>query len=132
MGDDRCAKLFLREQANDVFIVTPIHNLGDFDLLEVSSSCDTIVDEFRERGCRHVLLDLGQIDIFGSAAIGLFLRLWKRVRDTEGMMLVCNASPQERNVLRHTRLDTLWPVVGSREDAMDHIRQTGRAGKESH
>ncbi len=61
-------------------------------------------------------------DYYGSTALGFFLKLWKRIRSVDGKMAFCNVSPYEQEVLRLTRLDTLWPICGTREDALQCLR----------
>ena len=58
-------------------------------------------------------------------ALGFFVKLWKRIRKVDGSMAFCNVSAHEQEVLRVTRLDTLWPVCTSREQAVEQLRQTG-------
>jgi hypothetical protein len=36
-------------------------------------------------------------------------------------MAFCNLSPQEKEILRLTKLDSLWPICGSREEAMQTV-----------
>ncbi len=37
-------------------------------------------------------------------------------------MAFCNVSSHEQEVLRLTRLDTLWPICSTREQALDRLR----------
>ena len=60
-----------------------------------------------------------------QASLGFFVKLWKRIRKVDGSMAFCNVSAHEQEVLRVTRLDTLWPVCTSREQAVEQLRQTG-------
>ena len=66
--------------------------------------------------------DFADTDYYGSTALGLFMKLWKRVQTANGSMVFCNTSPHEREVLELTRLNNLWPVFGTREEAIQHLR----------
>ncbi len=120
-----CASFFSIEAVDDILFITPIHNLGDLDLMGVSESCQQIVEQFAQRNCRHVVLDFGSIEYFGSTALGLFVQLWSKVSQADGKMVVCDASDHEKTILHHTRLDTIWPVVPTREDARQLIQSSG-------
>ncbi len=125
-----CASFFSLEPEGNILFLTPTRNLGDLDLMSVSESCQAIVERFTETGCRHVVLDLGSIDYFGSTALGLFVRLWSKVSQRGGKMVVCDASDNEKTILRHTRLDTIWPVVTTRDDAVQWIEAAMNAAGE--
>ena len=116
-----CASFFSLQPEGEILFLTPIRNLGDLDMMGVVESCQAIVDRFEASGCRHVVLDLGSIDYFGSTALGLFIQLWSKVSQRGGKMVVCDASSDEQNILRHTRLDTIWPIVPTRDDARQLI-----------
>jgi len=47
--------------------------------------------------------------------------MWQQISERGGMMAICNVSEMEREVLHVTRFDTLWPVCGSREDALEKV-----------
>jgi anti-anti-sigma factor len=84
------------------------------------------MDQLDQLGFRNILLDFEGTDYYGSTALGLFLKLWKRVRSLDGNMAFCNVSEHEREVLRLTRLDSLWPICGTREEALETL-QSGQS-----
>jgi len=54
---------------------------------------------------------------------GFFLKLWKRIRGVDGRMVFCDVLPHEQEVLHLTQLDTLWPVCGTRADAVARLHR---------
>ena len=62
------------------------------------------------------------VERFGSATLGLLLRLWKRVRDRGGRTALCNASPRDVGMMRATCLDRVWPLCPTRQAALEAVR----------
>ena len=107
--------------------------IGDVMLLElrdvVSSLPDhTFVSELeiirqlrREMGCTKVIFDLGQAQFFGSALLEMIRVLWNDISDLGGTLVLCNPSEFGREVLAIAKFDQLWPLVESREQAMEMV-----------
>jgi stage II sporulation protein AA (anti-sigma F factor antagonist) len=70
---------------------------------------------------KNVVVDLCRTDYCGSTALGLIVRLWRRVRQNGGRMALCNLSEHEREIFAIAKLDSLWPICLSREDALQAI-----------
>ena len=65
----------------------------------------------------YFIMDFHKTDYYGSTALGFFVKLWKRVRERNGRMIFCNVSEQEREILTVMRLDKLWAIRASRDEA---------------
>ncbi len=65
-----------------------------------------------------VLLDLSQTSFIGSRFIELMVRAWKRLQERGGKMAVCGVQPFCAEVLRTTKLDTIWDVKATREEGI--------------
>ncbi|MEV7332174.1 STAS domain-containing protein [Micromonospora sp. NPDC093244] len=105
--------------------VTVVAATGDLDL----DTCDTLRAALRhaaEMG-GHVVVDLSQVHVIDSTGLGLLVRAHRDARD-RGVTL-CLAAPSRfiRTVLHTMRLDGLFPVFDSRDDAVAHVnrRETG-------
>jgi len=72
-------------------------------------------------GIKNVILDFDKTDSYGSTALGFFLKLLKRVRLRNGRMAFCNVSDHEREILRITNLDHIWPICSSRSEALEAV-----------
>jgi anti-anti-sigma factor len=108
------------EYDGETVIVTPV----------AGSSPDWREDQIRtgetargvlDKAAKNVVVDLRGADSFGSAALGLFLSLWKGVRDRDRRMALCNVSLRDAGMLRTTSLDTVWPIWPTREKALKAI-----------
>ncbi len=113
---------FRIEQVDDTIIVTPMINLGEFEYARIERDGRTVLDRLAAAHARHVVVDCNQMVYYGSAALGFFVRVWKRLRMQGGHMAFCNVSPDERQVLEVTRLDTLWSICGTRDEAIEAVQ----------
>jgi anti-anti-sigma factor len=115
---DAKSDIFEIERQGDTLVVTPAVDLGELAFEQIESGESRVLDLLGDDALRNLVLDFGKTDYFGTTAIGSFVKLWKRVRDRGGHMAFCNTSEHEREILKLTKLEGLWSVCGSREDAM--------------
>ena len=71
---------------------------------------------------RSVIIDLSRPDYCGSTALGLFLKLWKQTRINNGKMSFCGLSANEEEVFATMKLDSLWPLCKTLDEALDAVR----------
>jgi anti-anti-sigma factor len=70
-----------------------------------------------------VVVDLSNIDFFGSSFIELLFRLWSRLKGRQGQFAMCGVSEYCREVLSVTNLDQLWQIYDSAEQAAAALKQ---------
>lgn len=116
--------LFEIECQDDIVIVTPNQDLGEFgyeQLVVESREALELLDESTDK--RNIVIDFHKTDYFGSTALGVFLRIWTRVRQRDGHMAFCGLSEHERAILAVTRLDTLWSLCDSKAAALKAVAE---------
>lgn len=79
-----------------------------------------------------LVLDLSGTQYIGSTFIELMVRAWKRLRQRGGNMVLCGVQPFCAEILRATKLDTLWEVVPTREEALAHAAAGRQASETAH
>ncbi len=65
-----------------------------------------------------LLLDLTRTTFIGSSFLGVSIRAWKRLRDRHGRMALCHVNDLCREVLKASKLDSIWDVYPTREEAV--------------
>jgi anti-anti-sigma factor len=115
--------MFDVERDGEVLILIPRADLGESDYQDIESGARGVLELASAPEVKGVVLDFHRTNYYGSTALGLFLRLWKRGGSRGGRMAFCNLSPNEREILAVTRLDTLWPAYTSREEAVKAVRE---------
>jgi len=115
-------RLFVVEQNEQTLILSPTSNLSELELTSLDEAIRDVMLQLDSLGFRNVILDFSNTDYYGSTALGFFIKLWKRVRSIEGNMVFCNVSAHEREVLKLTRLDNLWTICSTRNEALQHLQ----------
>ena len=110
---------FQVERLNGAYVLTPVIHLSELEYDRIEKSGMTVLNHLAGVQAKNVIVDLANTNQCSSAALGFFIRLWKRLRVQDGQLVFCNVSPHVRDVLRFTLLDTLWPVLGAQQDALD-------------
>jgi anti-anti-sigma factor len=115
------AGAFEVERDGQTLVLTPRTDLRELDYPAIEAGARDILDLLGNGTIKHVVVDLHRTDYCGSTALGFFVRLWKRVRDRNGRMAFCGVSEHEREILKVTNLDGLWPLCASREEAIKAV-----------
>jgi len=85
----------------------PLEELGEVLLSEASFAVPP-----------RLLLDMSPTLFIGSRFIELLVRAWKRIRTRDGSLALCGVQQLCGDVLRVSRLDTLWPEYPTRSEAV--------------
>jgi len=103
-------------------LVTALMDLRELDYSKIEAGASDILNLLGNGTIKNVVLDFHKTDFYGSTALGFFVKLWKRVRDREGRLAFCGVSDHERESLKVTNLDGLWPICPSREEAVRAVQ----------
>lgn len=77
-----------------------------------------ILEAARRADPPRLLVDLSHTKFFGSAFIEILVEAWKRVRERGGVFSLCGVAPYCADVLRVTRLDQVWVMYATRDEAV--------------
>jgi anti-anti-sigma factor len=110
------------ERDGPTLLVTPRRNLQELDYAEIETGARDILELLENGTIKNLVLDFHNTDYYGSTALAFFVKLWKRVRELGGRMAFCGVSNHEREILKMTQLDGLWPVCSSREEALKAVQ----------
>lgn len=70
-----------------------------------------------------LVLDLADTQFFGSSFIEILFRVANRLKNRNGKFAICNLTEYCHEVIQITHLDSLWPVVDSREEAVRKVTE---------
>jgi len=99
-----------------VISVSPVVESLDFTLGDILA--ETILNTLRTSEQPMVVVDLTGVELFGSMFLSVLLRCWKACVTRGGMMVLCGAGDRVRELLKIVRLDVLWPIYKTRDEAM--------------
>jgi anti-anti-sigma factor len=84
---------------------------------------ETLIDIAIDATPPLVVLDLSQTQFFGSSFIEVLFRVWNRLQGRSGRFAICGLTPHCSDVLKITHLDTLWPLMTTRQEAVTALSQ---------
>ncbi|HEV3021306.1 MAG TPA: STAS domain-containing protein, partial [Pirellulales bacterium] len=68
-----------------------------------------------------LVVDLSRTRFIGSSFLGVLIRAWKRLRDRDGRMALCCVPANCTEVLRVSKLDSVWSIYPTRDDAVREV-----------
>jgi anti-anti-sigma factor len=111
-------RLYEMERHDDTIVVTPFGDLRELDFDHIEAAAAKTLELLSGSGAKNLVLDFRNTDYYGSSALGLFVKLWKRIKKHGGHMAFCNLSPHEKEILEITHLDHFWSVYPTRNEAL--------------
>jgi len=71
-----------------------------------------------ERGARKFLIDFAGTGYIDSSGLGVLVSLSKKIREQGGELRLANLNEDLRTLFELTKLDTLFRIASSREEAL--------------
>jgi anti-anti-sigma factor len=106
------------EQQGNVLVITPLFTYATFAEPEVASELVQVQEQVDAPGTEQLIIDLGEIPYFGSTVLEWMAQLWKRVKLKGGRLAVVRPSEIGREVLAAARLERLWGIFDTRDQAI--------------
>jgi anti-sigma B factor antagonist len=75
-----------------------------------------------ENGRRAVVIDLGETDLIDSGGLGVLVTLYRHAEELGGVLVLANLNDELTGLLRLTKLDTIFTVAGTIEEALEVAR----------
>ena len=113
--------MFKIDKQGQIAIVSPQRDLREFEFGEMEEEGVVLLGMLEHREVCSVVVDFQETDYYGSTALSFFVKVWTKVRANGGRMAFCNVSPHEREILEMTKLDTLWSLSATREEAIREV-----------
>lgn len=112
---------FKLEWHGDVVVVTPASNIESMSWDLIEQAAEVIMAPLRDQDMPMIIVDLSEVDYFGSVFLALLLRCHKYAKSRGGELVLCGASPLALELLRITALDTLWAMYDTLDEALDAL-----------
>ena len=75
-----------------------------------------------ENGRRAVVIDLGETDLIDSGGLGVLVTLYRHAEELGGVLVLANLNEELSGLLRLTKLDTIFTVAGTIDEALGVAR----------
>lgn len=100
----------------DIRIVEFTNNkiLDEGNIQEIGQTLEALINE---NSPPKLLLDFATVDHLSSAALGMLINANNRIKQKNGMFRLANIKPQILEVFRITKLDKLFRIHATRDEA---------------
>jgi anti-anti-sigma factor len=85
----------------------------------------------RNQGRPDLVVDLNGVGFAGSAALGGFVAVHRLAKQKSGRLIFCNVDPTVKEVLRVSKLDTLFAIVADKPAALALAATPGEKSAET-
>ena len=111
---------------------TSTHEVDGYKVLDVAGEVDVYtaptlkeaLSGIISAGQSHLIVDIGRVTYMDSSGFGTLLSAVKRVRPEGGTVNLVKCSSAIDRMLKLTRLNTIFNIHSSIEEAINAIRQT--------
>jgi len=79
------------------------------------------VEEKLSAGENKFVIDLSKLEYMNSTGLNIILNLMNKSRDKGGEAVVAGATPRIKSLFSVTKLDSVFTMKDSREDAIQHL-----------
>lgn len=114
-------KIFQVERCGNTLVVTPCGEGSAFRYQDLHLETNAIRAQLANPEVRNLIVDLCQMEYFGSEFIGALVSLLRETRTRKGKGCFCSASPQMLQVLQNMSLFKLWPHYATRIEAQREL-----------
>lgn len=113
--------VFTIERHGEITVIVATSALETVDPSLIEQVAHVLLEPVHAQEVPLIVIDLEQVDFFGSTFLALLLRCWKLVQGRGGMMVLAGVSARARELLRITSLDMVWPIYASRREAIESL-----------
>lgn len=115
------------ENEGATMVISPLRTIGSLEEEAVKPELDFLLERLEHLGVSQVVIDFARVEYIGSSMLEALRRIWMKVQAAHGQMVLCNAGPVVREVLRVARFDTLWKLYDTRDEALAAVNTTEEA-----
>ena len=94
----------------------PIKSGMEFDLADELETC------LHQSEVPKIIVDMKTVPFINSAALGIFLNIYREVEKRNGRFGLCSISSDVDNLLEITKLGSVLEIFKNQEDAVDSMK----------
>jgi anti-anti-sigma factor len=112
---------FRIERHGDIAVVIPSPEVESMHETEIQLAAQMVLAPLKENPPAGLVIDLSQVNYFGSVFISFLLRCHMLVKKHGSEVVLAGASDRIRELLHLTALDTLWALYATRAEALEAL-----------
>lgn len=98
-----------------VVVVTPV---GDVDMSRSPDLRHVIQSQFARSGLRRLVIDLDEVGYMDSSGLATLVEAMRTAKKNAVELVLASLSPRVRSLFEIAKLDTVFEISGSREEAI--------------
>ena len=114
---------FRLEWHGNTVVIIPASNVEAMNWELIEQAAEIVMAPIKAQDSPMVVVDLSQVNYFGSVFLALLLRCHTAVKSRGGELVLSGASKTARELLKITALDTLWAIYDTKEAALDAVEE---------
>jgi anti-sigma B factor antagonist len=83
-----------------------------------------LANEQVNNGIRYCAIDISEVRFINSSGIGVLITLLTKFRNVEGEVVLINPSEQVKKLLIITKLNAIFTIVDTKEEAFQALRNS--------
>jgi len=112
---------FRIERHGDIAVIIPSPEVESMHEALIQQAAQMVLAPLRQDPPAGLVIDLTQVNYFGSVFISFLLRCHMLVKQHGSEVVLAGASDRIRELLHLTALDTLWALYATRSEAMEAL-----------
>ncbi|TWT56955.1 STAS domain protein [Thalassoglobus neptunius] len=116
--------IFRVEKNGDALVVTPSGEVSSFRYQDIHQEANTIRGEISRKNAKYLVLNLSELEYFGSEFIGSLVSMLRETRMRGGKGCFCAANDQMLKVLQNMSLFKLWPYFDTVPEALSTLNKS--------
>jgi anti-sigma B factor antagonist len=112
---------FRLEWHGNTVIITPSPSIEQMPWDLTEQAADIVMEPLKSSPSPMAVIDLSEVEFFGSAFLALLLRCHTAVKSRGGELVLSGPSKTARDLLKLTALDTLWAIYETRAEAIEAV-----------
>lgn len=112
---------FQVERHGEIAIVTPSAKVEEMHETLIEQAARMVVQSLREEPPEGIVVDLSQVNYFGSVFVSFLLRLHSLAKKHGTEIVLAGASEPARELLNLLDLKTLWALYDNRQQAIEAL-----------
>jgi len=109
------------ERHGEIAVVTPSVKVEEMHETLIEQAARLVVQALREDPPSGIVVDLSQVNYFGSVFVSFLLRCHALAKKSGSEIVLAGASEPARELLHLLDLETLWALYDTRKEAIEAL-----------
>ena len=112
---------FRIERHGEIAVVIPSAKVEEMHETLIEQAARLVVQSLREDPPAGIVVDLSQVNYFGSVFVSFLLRGHALAKKSDSEIVLAGASEPARELLHLLDLETLWALYDTRKEAVEAL-----------